>query len=79
MRQLLFAAVLGLAAMLALSRRRFVLSPHGVPSDWLLLSGPWFCLLVPGIVRCSKTGSETWISLGGPFRLQPSEFCKPSL
>lgn len=76
-RQAIFA-VLGVAAMFALSRlpipvfRRFALV-------FLLLTVVLLLLVfVPGI-GAGVHGQRNWIKLFGPFRLQPSEFAKLAL
>ena len=77
MRQLLFA-VLGVVAMVVLSRmpvaffRRMAYPAIVVSFISLIL------VLVPGI-GVEVNGQRNWISLGGPFRLQPSEFAKFAL
>lgn len=77
LRQLLFA-VLGVVAMIALSRmpvaffRRMAYPAIVVAFISLIL------VLVPGI-GVEVNGQRNWISLGGPFRLQPSEFAKLAL
>lgn len=77
LRQLLFA-IIGLIAMVALSRmpvsffRRMAYPAIVVSFVSLIL------VLVPGI-GVEVNGQRNWISLGGPFRLQPSEFAKLAL
>jgi len=76
-RQAMFAAV-GLIAMMFLSRmpvgffRRLAFPALTASAISLLL------VLVPGI-GVEVNGQRNWISLGGPFRLQPSEFAKFAL
>ena len=77
LRQSMFAAA-GVAGMLFLSRmpvaffRRMALPAMILAFVMLLL------VLVPGI-GVEVNGQRNWISLGGPFRLQPSEFGKLAL
>ncbi|MGV1035731.1 MAG: putative lipid II flippase FtsW [Candidatus Nanopelagicales bacterium] len=76
-RQAMFA-VLGVIAMFVLSRMpvnffRRMATPALIASVIALL-----LVLVPGI-GVSVNGQRNWISLGGPFRLQPSEFAKFAL
>lgn len=76
-RQAMFA-VLGIIAMFVLSRMpinffRRMATPALIASVITLL-----LVLVPGI-GVSVNGQRNWISLGGPFRLQPSEFAKFAL
>ena len=76
-RQTMFAGI-GFAAMFILSRRKpeffsRMATPAMVIAFLMLL-----LVLVPGI-GVEVNGQRNWISLGGPFRLQPSEFAKFAL
>ncbi len=76
-RQLMFA-VLGVAAMLVIARLPVELF-HRLSFPFLMLSGGLLVLvLVPGI-GVSVNGQQNWLSIGGPFRLQPSEIAKLAL
>jgi len=74
LRQLMFAAI-GVIIMLLISRL-----PKVFFHKWAHI-GLWFSLillvlvLIPGI-GISVAGQRNWISLWGPFRLQPSEIAK---
>lgn len=76
-RQLMFA-VMGVAAMLVVARLPVELF-HRLSFPFLMLSGGLLVLvLVPGI-GVSVNGQQNWLSIGGPFRLQPSEIAKLAL
>ncbi|MFJ7154776.1 putative lipid II flippase FtsW [Streptomyces sp. NPDC101118] len=74
----LFAALLGTGLLLVASRMPVKL--HRALS-YPVLAGTVFLMVlvqVPGI-GVSVGGNQNWISLGGPFMLQPSEFGKLAL
>lgn len=76
-RQLLFAAI-GLVLMIVLSRLpvsffRRMAYPALLASLALLV-----IVLLPNVGK-TVNGQQNWISLGGPFRLQPSEIAKLAL
>ncbi|MFJ5548264.1 putative lipid II flippase FtsW [Streptomyces sp. NPDC093225] len=74
----LFAALLGTGLLLAASRMPVKL--HRALSYPVLAATVFLMVLVqiPGI-GVSVGGNQNWISLGGPFMLQPSEFGKLAL
>ncbi|CAM5659279.1 cell division protein FtsW [Streptomyces spiroverticillatus] len=77
-RKQLLAAVIGGVLLLAASRMPVKL--HRALS-YPLLAGTVFLMAlvqVPGIGHAVK-GNQNWISIGGPFQLQPSEFGKLAL
>ncbi|MFJ3707578.1 putative lipid II flippase FtsW [Streptomyces sp. NBC_01387] len=77
-RKQLFAAALGGGLMFVATRMPVKL--HRAFA-YPLLAGTIFLMVlvqVPGIGR-SVNGNQNWISLGGPFMLQPSEFGKLAL
>lgn len=77
-RKQLFAAVLG--GVLAFLATRMPVKLHRAFA-YPMLAGTVFLMVlvqVPGIGR-SVNGNQNWISLGGPFMLQPSEFGKLAL
>ena len=77
LRQLMFAAI-GLIMMFLISRLPKVFyfrwSKAGLYLSLILL----VIVLIPGI-GISVAGQRNWISIWGPFRLQPSEFAKLTL
>lgn len=77
LRQLMFA-VAGVIAMLALSRMPVAFFRRMAYPAIIVAFAMLFLVLVPGI-GVEVNGQRNWISLGGPFRLQPSEFAKLAL
>ncbi|MFF8274791.1 MULTISPECIES: putative lipid II flippase FtsW [Streptomyces] len=77
-RKQFFAAVLGTALLLVASRMPVKL--HRALAYPILVGAVFLMVLVqiPGIGR-AVGGNQNWISLGGPFMLQPSEFGKLAL
>ncbi|MFC8277443.1 putative lipid II flippase FtsW [Streptomyces sp. NPDC057271] len=77
-RKQFFAAVLGSVLLLVASRMPVKL--HRALAYPILVGAVFLMVLVqiPGIGR-SVGGNQNWISLGGPFMLQPSEFGKLAL
>ncbi len=76
-RQLMFAA-LGLVLMFAASRMPISLFRRAANPALLGVTALLVLVLIPGIGITAK-GQQNWISLGGPFRLQPSEIAKIAL
>lgn len=76
-KQLMFAVV-GLVAMVLLSRTPIAKLRMAAP--FLLIASfiGLFLVFVPGI-GVSVFGQRNWISFGGPFQFQPSEFAKFAL
>ncbi len=77
LRQSMFAG-LGLIGMLALSRMPVAFFRRMAYPAIIVTFALLFAVLVPGI-GLEINGQRNWISLGGPFRLQPSEFAKLAL
>lgn len=77
LRQMMFAVV-GVIAMIALSRMPVAFFRRMAYPAIIVAFGMLFLVLVPGI-GVEVNGQRNWISLGGPFRLQPSEFAKFAL
>jgi len=77
-RKQFFAAVLGGLLLLAASRMPSKL--HRALAYPMLLGSVFLMILVqvPGI-GVAVNGNQNWISVGGPFQLQPSEFGKLAL
>ncbi|MDP3972564.1 MAG: putative lipid II flippase FtsW [Candidatus Nanopelagicales bacterium] len=76
-RQLMFAAM-GIVGMLVIARLPVEFF-HRISFPLLVVSGVLLVLvLVPGI-GVSANGQQNWLSIGGPFRLQPSEIAKLAL
>ncbi|MCT4355233.1 putative lipid II flippase FtsW [Streptomyces sp. Je 1-79] len=77
-RKQFFAAVLGAVLLLVASRMPVKL--HRALAYPILVGAVFLMVLVqiPGIGR-AVGGNQNWISLGGPFMLQPSEFGKLAL
>ncbi|MFF3544430.1 putative lipid II flippase FtsW [Streptomyces platensis] len=77
-RKQLLAAVLGGGLLLAASRMPVRLH-RGLAYPLLAVSVFLMCLVqIPGI-GVAVNGNQNWISLGGPFQMQPSEFAKLAL
>ncbi|MGY4974286.1 putative lipid II flippase FtsW [Streptomyces nigrescens] len=77
-RKQLLAAVLGGGLLLAASRMKVRLH-RGLAYPLLAVSVFLMCLVqIPGI-GVAVNGNQNWISLGGPFQMQPSEFAKLAL
>ncbi|MGW8553162.1 putative lipid II flippase FtsW [Streptomyces tubercidicus] len=77
-RKQLLAAVLGGGLLLAASRMTVRLH-RGLAYPLLAVSVFLMCLVqIPGI-GVAVNGNQNWISLGGPFQMQPSEFAKLAL
>ena len=77
LRQSMFAVV-GVVIMMLMSRLP-VTFYRRIAYPAVLISGASLILvLVPGIGK-SVNGQQNWISLGGPFQIQPSEFAKLAL
>ncbi|GFE17525.1 cell division protein FtsW [Streptomyces glebosus] len=77
-RKQLLAAVLGGGLLLAASRMSVRLH-RGLAYPLLAVSVFLMCLVqIPGI-GVAVNGNQNWISLGGPFQMQPSEFAKLAL
>ncbi|NQU37489.1 MAG: putative lipid II flippase FtsW [Actinobacteria bacterium] len=76
-RQLMFA-VLGVAAMMLMSRMPVAFFRRVAPLLMIVAFAALLLVLVPGI-GVEVNGQRNWINLGGPFRLQPSEFAKFAL
>lgn len=77
LRQIMFAGV-GICVLVFLSRMP-VLFFRRIALIALIASGSMLIMvLVPGIGK-SVNGQTNWISLGGPFQVQPSEFAKYAL
>ncbi len=76
-RQLMFAA-LGLVLMFAASRMPISFFRRAANPALLGAAVLLVLVLIPGIGITAK-GQQNWISLGGPFRLQPSEIAKIAL
>ncbi|WP_406475363.1 putative lipid II flippase FtsW [Streptomyces platensis] len=77
-RKQLLAAVLGGGLLLAASRMPVRLH-RGLAYPLLAVSVFLMCLVqIPGI-GVAVNGNQNWISLGGPFQMQPSEFGKLAL
>ncbi|MFT6564657.1 MAG: cell division protein FtsW, partial [Actinomycetes bacterium] len=74
LRQLMFAS-LGVAAMMFLSRMPVAFFRRIAPLLMIVALIALLLVLVPGI-GVEVNGQRNWIGLGGPFRLQPSEFAK---
>jgi len=74
-RQLMFA-IIGVVLMLVTSRLP-VRTIRGLA--WPSLGLALVLLLLVLVIGVSVAGQRNWISLGGPFRLQPSEFAKLAL
>ena len=74
-RQLMFA-VIGVALMFVFSRL-----PVRVfrAAAWPMLIVALVMLVAVLVIGVSVAGQRNWIALGGPFRLQPSEFAKLAL
>ncbi|MFJ5223959.1 putative lipid II flippase FtsW [Streptomyces sp. NPDC088400] len=74
-----FVAVI-IGAVLLLIAARMPVKLHRALAYPLLVGAGFLMVLVqiPGIGR-SVNGNQNWISLGGPFQLQPSEFGKLAL
>jgi cell division protein FtsW len=77
LRQLMFAS-LGVAAMMFLSRMPVAFFRRIAPLLMIVALIALLLVLVPGI-GVEVNGQRNWIGLGGPFRLQPSEFAKFAL
>ncbi|MFJ6867904.1 putative lipid II flippase FtsW [Streptomyces termitum] len=77
-RKQFFAAVLGAGLLFAASRMPVRL--HRALAYPILVGAVFLMVLVqiPGIGH-AVNGNQNWISLGGPFQLQPSEFGKLAL
>lgn len=77
-RKQFFAAILGAVLLLVASRMPVKL--HRALAYPILVGAVFLMVLVqiPGIGR-AVGGNQNWISLGGPFMLQPSEFGKLAL
>lgn len=77
-RKQLLVAVLGGGMLLAASRMKVRLH-RGLAYPLLAVSVFLMCLVqIPGI-GVAVNGNQNWISLGGPFQMQPSEFAKLAL
>ena len=77
-RKQMLAAVLGGGLLLAASRMKVRLH-RGLAYPLLAVSVFLMCLVqIPGI-GVAVNGNQNWISLGGPFQMQPSEFAKLAL
>lgn len=76
-RQTMFAGI-GLGAMFFLSRRKPEFFSRMATPAMVIAFVMLLLVLVPG-VGVEVNGQRNWISLGGPFRLQPSEFAKFAL
>ena len=77
-RKQLLAAVLGGGLLLAASRMTVRLH-RTLAYPLLAVSVFLMCLVqIPGI-GVAVNGNQNWISLGGPFQMQPSEFAKLAL
>ncbi len=76
-RQLMFA-VIGVGAMMFLSRMPVKFFRRIAPLLLIVAFIALLLVLVPGI-GVEVNGQRNWINLGGPFRLQPSEFAKFAL
>lgn len=76
-RQLMFAGI-GVAAMMLLSRMPVAFFRRIAPLLIIIAFVMLLLVLVPGI-GVEVNGQRNWIQLGGPFRLQPSEFAKFAL
>jgi len=76
-RQLMFACI-GFAAMMIMSRMPVAFFRRVAPLLMVIAFIALLLVLVPGI-GVEVNGQRNWINLGGPFRLQPSEFAKFAL
>ncbi len=76
-KQLMFAVV-GLVAMVLLSRTPIAKLRTAAPFLLIAAFIGLFLVFVPGI-GVSVFGQRNWISFGGPFQFQPSEFAKFAL
>lgn len=73
-KQLMFAVV-GLAAMVIISRASVAAIRKAAPFLLIAAFVGLFLVFVPGI-GVSVYGQRNWINLGGPFQFQPSELAK---
>ncbi|MFE0380248.1 putative lipid II flippase FtsW [Streptomyces inhibens] len=77
-RKQLLAAALG-GGLLVIASRLSVRLHRGLAYPLLAVSVFLMCLVqIPGI-GVAVNGNQNWISLGGPFQMQPSEFAKLAL